>query len=1005
MQSLFFWKDWSRPFKFLYLVLFIIFCAVVAWMLYAHFTGTEIFINWNILGETKKTDAIINTFKLGPFSLTVSAENTIFYQRFEGSAPIIHVLSYYVFLIITVVAANILLTIITTLSRFWFYVGMAFFAIFLVNLKLELLLLFDTDWKIGLIVPLILFLPTSYYFNVINPGISFIRRLGVFTLLTIGIAVLIHFSAGLSYPFFYIATSGIINPIIISLIFILLIAHEIINWMVYIITNANTPSSKNTLSHFIVLIVIYMTNLILVYFHETNKIDWDIIYVDLFFLLLISTVLGIWGYKQREEQYDYLFKFAPIGAIFYITMAICCMGSIAHLLTTGNDVALEIFRDATIYGHIGFGVIFILYVIANFITPLKDNLKVYKVMYKPTSMPYFIFRFAGIIAVTALFLNSGWRIPINQSIAGYYNALGDLHWQNEEQLLAQQYYKEGAIYGYNNHKSNYTLGYINDLQGNTEKAIEHYEKATKKSPSPQAFINLSNLNNEENKFFWAFLPLQEGLKQFPNEHEIQNNIALLYGKTDILDTTVIYLDKAYHNSDGKVAASNILAIVAKNNVDIKADTVLSDYNIARDPISINNRIVLSNNSREASDIDFTPSDSTLSLLEASILYNNAFNALFQEDSLVTEDIYKYANRAANVNFREPLQYVLSLNHYKNLQVNKAFRRLNWLANRISENSGKYFNHVGLWALEQNVPNVAIDHFKWALEEGFEEARLHLAIALTENQDREEAIEIWNSLAKSDDVNLKTMAVNLISLLQLDDENLGDLTDNQKYLYLRYHIGVNDTSSFNAIFPTISDNDYRAEAILNMAEKMWVADRSESAINYYTELADLQIADRALFEKIQWFELKLLAAQGNVRGLAQKINQGIDFKGAREIEKRQYTGLLNEASGDTVNARLNYEFIAYKNPFKEEAIIAAANFLGIRDKFEAYNILLSALEINPESIRLLKAYILQCARVQSAEYAENSFEVLGRIISSDELQKFRNEYNELLEVVEESEDEF
>lgn len=1005
MQAFFFWKEWPRPFKELYYFLFITFCAAVIWMVYAYLQGNAITLDWNTLGDTQKTDTLINSFKVGPFTLSVSAESTIFYQRFEGSFPRLNILSYYIFLAVTVVSANILLTIATTLSRFWYYVGIALFAAFLVNLKLELLMLFGSDWKSGLTIALLLFLPCSYFFNVIKPNISFVKRLGVFMLLTLVMGLIIYFFSEVKSPFLYLSASGIINPLIISMIFILLVANEIISWMIYIITHANTATSKNTLPHFLVLIVIYMTNLVLAYFHEARQIDWDLIYVNLFFLLLTSTLLGIWGYKNREEQYGYLFKFYPFGAIFYIVMAITCIVTIAHFITTGNDVALEVFRDTIIYGHIGFGTIFILYILGNFAAPLKSNLKVYKVLYKPTGMPYFTFRFAGIIAVAAFFLYANWKVTVKQATAGYYNSLGDLHLHDNDVLLAQQYFKEASEYGYNNHKANYTLGHLNARQKNIDEAIKNYEDATKKWPSVQSFVNLANLRKEEKGFFEGLFTLQEGSKVYPNTGPIQNNIGLLYSKTDILDTTFIYLDKAYQNESKKVAGSNILAMVAKKNLDIKADSVLADYEIANDPISINNRFVLSNNSAESADLAYSPSDSTLSFIEASIFYNGALNALFKEDSINTEEIYHYADIASNVNFRESLQYIASLNHYKNNNVNKAFRRLNWLANRLGDNSGKYFNHVGLWALEQNAPDVAVDYFKWSLDEGFEEARLNLAIALTESQNNNVAIAVWQDLRKKDDNNLKQMSNNLLSILTLKETDLATLSDNQKHLFLRYNLTANDTILFDRILNQISNTQYRADAILNMAEKLWSMDRSEAAIRYYTQLAELPIEDRNLFEKIQWFELKLLAARGNVRGLAQKINQGVEFTNQRAIEKAHYTGLLNEASGDTTQALANYEYINFNNPFKAEAVIAAANFIGKKDRFKAYDILIGALEINPRSVRLLKAYILQCARIQSESYAEIAFETLGQIITNQELTNFRKQYNELVQEVERAEEAF
>ena len=138
-------------------------------------------------------------------------------------------------------------------------------------------------------------------------------------------------------------------------------------------------------------------------------------------------------------------------------------------------------------------------------------------------------------------------------------------------------------------------------------------------------------------------------------------------------------------------------------------------------------------------------------------------------------------------------------------------------------------------------------------------------------------------------------------------------------------------------------------------------------------------------------------------LAEKINQGIAFDNEHILEKHFYTGLLMEASGDTTAARKNYQLIAYMNPFFEEAVIHSSEFTSLRDGIEAYNILLSSLEVNPNSIKLLKAFIMQCAKVELNTYAENSLNDLSGLISTTEFLKFRQEYEELVkQVVEEAE---
>jgi len=998
MLSSSFWKNWSSPYREIYAVFLLLTALSLIGVLANYLQGTEGLLGWSVIAQSEPIRIAIESFKTGPFSLSTSAESQVFSQKFLGNFPEVANWSYYAFLIVTVLCFNLLIAIITTLPRFWYFVGTSLLVIALVNLKLELLMLFGSEGKHGLIIALVLFLPATYIFNVIKSDISFPARLGTFLAITCTFGLVIYFFAETASPFFHLASYGLINPLIISLVFILMIAHEIVAAFIHILTRSGSNTgagNSNNVLHFTIISLIYLANLSIAYLYETNIIDWDFPYINLFLLLGISAITGLWTYKNREPQYENLFRYRPIGALFYIAMGLCCFTTLAHFMATGNDPAVEVFRDIIIYSHLGYGIIFVAYVFANFSGPLKRGMQVFKVLYKPTSMPYFTFRLAGLIAFVAFLLKSNWEVPVNQGFSAYYNSIGDLHRSNGQGEVAKYFYREGAVFGYNNHKSNYALASIAHERKEAQEAIERYRKAIAKNPSPQSYINLGSIYADKDDFFDALFVLQEGYKQFPENGQILNNLGLLYSKTRILDTAAIFIDKAWKVADTKsTAGSNMLSLLALNDIPVHPDSVIAEYEIERDPISINNSIVLKNKLGVVANEVFQPQDSALTYPEYSILYNIAFNHLFQKDSLNTGIVRAYSFMEDNFSYRERLQYVAALNHEKNGNINQAFRQLNWLANSSPDKGGVYFNLIGLWALKHDAPYVAKDYFKWAADRNHPNASLNLAIAETENMNHDKTIGLWQDLVLEKDRNVQIIASNILSILTWEESMLE--TDEQRCYFLRYRTNYQDTVQFKRIVEEIENDDLKALSILNMAEKLWKMDEEDAAISFYSQLSGLKITDKSLFERTQWFELKMLAAQGNIRGLAKKVNQGIEFDAKHQIEKHYYSGLISEASGDTTNARKHYELIAYKNPFFPESVVAAANFIRLHDPFEAYNILLSAIEINPKSVKLLKAYILQCARTENSTYAEISLETLKELISSKDFNKFKASYEQLLE---------
>lgn len=994
MKLNYFWREWPQSERLLYLLFLGAFLVVSCLMLAAHFLGFHSYLDWNVLAEAEKTSILTDAIRIGPFNLTQSAENLLFYQKFDGTFPLVPSTTYYLFSGWIALALSIYIGIITTFSRFWYFIGVGLFTFFLASIKLELLLLFDSSEKIGLIVAMVLYMPLSYYFNQINTSISLQRRIVIFLLVTILYAVFLSISSTIAQPFFYLSTSLNAPATIISIVFILMVGHEIVASFVFLLFGRGESTTKNGFTHFIVITTIYLANVLIGYLHEVNIIDWNILYINVFILLLISSILGIWGFRHRENQYDFITKFKPAGAILFLLLASSCFITIAHFYHIGNDVGIEIFTDFIYYSHLAYGLLFVLYFMANFIGLIRSKLPIYKVLYKPTGMPYFTFRFAALIVVVALVLRTNWQVPVFQSTASSLNSVADYHLHNSETALAERYYLEASEYALYNHKSNYAIAAINGRNGNTIRSITRYKEALNKWPSAQAYVNLSNKYQKENRYFDALFLMKDAAKAYPKNSQVLNSLGLLYGQGNFADSAIFYFDKSAATGNSQAATSNIIATLAAQDLNISIDSVVKEYAVGSDPVSFNNTIVLSNKNRVFKDFDFTPKDSTLSTIDLALLSNNSLNALFDVDTLDTESLNKLAEYPNNLSVGEGLEYIRCLHLYKNGRVNDAFRSLNWLASTKEKVAAKYFDDIGLWALEQNAPDVASQYFRWAKERNYADANFHLAIAVSENNDSE-AAKLWKTVAAESTPELQPIANKMVAILENRPDPSWD--DYERYLHARYAINYTDTTYFYSIINEIEDPNYKAGAILSMATKLWNRDLINSTFEVYALLQNLTFTDPQLYESIQHFELKMLAYQENIRGLANNINQGIEFGPDQAIEKALYKALIADASNDTIAAKQNYEFIANRNPFFVESIIAAANYTNRTNPFKAYSDLLSALEINPNSIKLLKAYIYQCANVQQNTSGEFTLSKLRALLTLSEYKKVEKRYYELVKL--------
>lgn len=995
MQSKFFWNSWPNHQKVPFVILLFVFTGAMVSMLLADYLGIHQSLDWNTLAEADKTTVIINEFTAGPFKLTQTGDISLFLKKFAGTSPLISSFSYTLFAAFVIVLVLLIATVISTLEKFWFYIGAALFALFLVSLKLELLLLFDSSEKIGLIIALVIYLVTLFYFNQVNSVIRFWPRFLVLGLLTVCIGTFFYFSSTISAPFFYLSTSLISAAVVMSIVFILSVGHEIVAGFAYLLFGAGTNTTKNGTVHFLVISVIYLINVTLSYLHESNSIDWDIIYLNPFLLLALSSMLGVWGFRHRESLFSPVINFQSQGSIIYLSLGLITFSTIIHFYHVGNDAGLEIFRDFILYSHIGYGLIFIFYILGNFTGLLKSGLAIYKVIYKPTNMPYFTFRFAGTIVALAFLLKANYKVPLFQNAASNYNSIADYHYHNGEALLAERYYQEASEYALYNHKSNYNLAVINERAKNEERAIVRYKEAIKKWPSAQAYINLANLYEKQNRFFDALFIAKEGLNQFPNSLQIRTKLGLLYGSTSLIDSAVYHLDQAAKADNQNHVSSNMLAVLAKNNIAISLDSIDQEYELGNDPITTNNSLALSNSMQRTIDYTFDLKDSTLSNIDIALLENTYINKLLNPDTIDTNILRALANHEGNWGVKDKLDYLYCLHEYKNGDINNAFRKLNWIANTSEKVSAKYFDDIGLWALEQNAPDVAVDYFQWAYERGYEQASLHLAIGLAESQQVEKAITAWDEIASSGTEQEMGMARSMLQILTADVKEIEEWNDQEKFYFAKYRLGVRDTLKLEGLLPSMKNDDSKARMIFDMTQKLWNRNFTDAALSWYNKISGLQMTNKSLFNEIQFFELRMLAHLGKIRGLAEKINQGITFEN-RFLEKAYFTGLLNVVSGDTVAAKLNFEYISDRNPFYPEATIAAARYIHDYDPFKAYEILLNAQEVNPNSIRLLEAYIYQCGRIQQNTSAEIALQAMAKHVTNEELNLVRAEYLRLNE---------
>ena len=980
MHPIIFWKDWPQSHKHLWFSLAGLFLLTMAFMWFTWFQGAHGIIQWERIQEQEVIETTVHQFRLGPFQLNVPGESYVIFEYLNGSNVEHNKLSSFVFLAVLIFSSMVMLSVITTLRRLWYFIGIGLFAVLVMALRLEILVLFGVRGYAMPVAVMMSFIILSYYFKSFRPATTFGTRLLAFTVLAAAFAIIVALFSEVPYPFLHLVTTAYLPALVLSILFILMIAHEILVSFVFI---ASQGTSKS-LRHFSLISFIYLINVFITCLHEMGVIQWEFIYFNLYLLLCTSAMLGIWGFKLREPLYESILSFRPLGAFLYIALGAICFVTIAQLLGNGNDAALKIVRDIIIFSHTGYGIIFLTYIFSNFMVMMAENLPVHKLLYKPNRMPYFTFRLAGLIATLAFVFYSEWRQYVFHGMAGFYNYVADLYVLQNNELLAQDFYEESRKHAFQNHRANYALGNIKASRINFEGAHYNYELANGRRPTEFSLVNRGNLYVWEKNYFDAIQMYLTGKEVMPSSAAIDNNLGYAFGKVHDLDSATLYINRARRSSLTKNSAEgNFLALAAVERLPIRSDSVVKIFD-SNSPIVISNALAIATLFDQDIKTPLDPlKEKTLDLYSATLLNNYSIHNAKSIDTAFVRSVHNIAIDSNNYVYSESLKATLAHAYYHQGNVTKALEVLAELAYITNDSRGKYNYIMGLWALDQGNPEIASSYFMHAETADYKDSRFYNAIALTEAGKVFEAFTAWDSIARKGEPNEQEIAVRMKKILAVNSGQALALNDAEKYQYCRYKVGLADTTFFSRISNTFTSADYKAQALLDMARKQFRADNLVSAIKFLNRISGLELTDKNLYQEVRYTELMFLAWRRELNLLASQINKGVEFEPGHELEKIWYTALMSEASGDIETARKNYKLLGTWNPYFEEGIIAAANFFRKNDEntLAAYNILVEAIQVNYNSYRLLSAYADEAGRLGFDLYADSARERIKTILQT------------------------
>lgn len=679
-----------------------LFIISLIFMLWTYQSGYDNAIDWEVttIGEVIKFPA----WKMESSLMTheISGEKYLLQENYSGSEIKRDFSIDRILMGIIWVAFCLFLGASTYLKRYAFFIIVALFAVFLNRLNLFEVGLFGIQNKLITILPFILLITPLVIFHEYRKSTPLLFRL--ITLLAISAVLLLGVNNSQLFVDHFVANS-LFGLTVCGLVFLFIISEEIVFSILYVITVGKGGKSNHL--HFLVLSLIYLGNLILYYLNKSGLYENSFFLFDPFILLAITSIISLWSLKFKA---GFLSKFLDESTLYVITISlgIVTLFFVSFQMIRGNDAVYQAFHYFILYFHIGFGALFFLYIIGNFIDPLIRGFEVHKIAYKERNFPYASARLGGFFAVLAFYFLAG-QEPFNLLKSGYYNYLAAEAKIEGNDLLANEYTLQASYLGYNTHFANYDLGLREMKKGADYPAKTYFYSASQRFPSDYALINYGNLDAEINPNKVQAI-YEEALRNI-SSGELENNLGVLLLSKGQLNQSLEYFENA-----PKVEEWNDAPLINKWNVYKKMELIDStsiseDYTNGN--FGVRGNILTTQSEQSLLSFEFDNIESAKPLHRQSYLLNST--TLFDHDSIESL-VRKELENSSDGTFNFRLRKALAIHLYGRGEINNAFLMLDYLqANSHQFYKGEYLDALGKFALDQRAYQLALDFFENAIE--------------------------------------------------------------------------------------------------------------------------------------------------------------------------------------------------------------------------------------------------------------------------------------------------
>jgi hypothetical protein len=567
-------------------------------------------------------------------------------------------------------------------------------------------------------------LPTIY-FHIWGNQLPYWIRWTTLAVAIGGTVTLLIYLSPIVQPGLYLAEQSLILGLGMSIAWIFWQGHGFLSGLLVFISKANAGVGTKTTLQFLGVGLVYIGILFFLLLNLKGEVSLPFAGFSILYLIFPLGIFGWYSIREKLVQQDDLTSSTNILQTLYFLGFTCALWTIWKLALSHNQAGEELIKHLILYSQLGFSLFFFIYIGINFFPLMNQGKPVHPIIYKPYILPYYHLRIGGTIAflVITTYLEA---VIAFQASSLTNNILADYYYQTNQKLEASILYENSwDRYRYNPKAKTLTVQLLFELN-QPSLAKEHLEESFDLAPQVDNILLLSERLKLENKPLEAVYYLENGLKFFPTNPYLSQNLAMLYTLLKKEKEAIALM--ANLPKDNPIAEANWLALQVKMGNKVEPPSNQEDLTV-----SINWVAAAKKNGLELDDNILADLKRKLEQENSPLLIQAGYRNLLATQNLEdpSADLALLDSLAKREDF---LEYSLQVQETAILRslgagrINEAVKNLNGLAFRNPGDAAYYLNLSGLILAQQLDFEKAAKDFVLSSEKGFQaQLPIHVAI--------------------------------------------------------------------------------------------------------------------------------------------------------------------------------------------------------------------------------------------------------------------------------------